>query len=113
MSGNKEKGCNAILVSGLRHTQYSVDQYDRLIFCATNIEGGLSIVTSHTRQLPVRIFRSSKYKSIYRAQQLQQHGTVYRYDGLYEIVSVTEPPRGSSTGSATPLVFELTKLWDF
>jgi hypothetical protein len=121
VSGNRNEGCNSILVLGLRHMEHSVDTYDRLIYCATALEGGRSLVTSYDNHSQIRVFRSSHYESIYRADvkakdcvlakglvaaDLAQRN-VYRYDGLYEIVKVIEPHLPSKS---TPFVFEMIKL---
>ena len=69
VSGNQHVGCNALIVSGLRHKQYSKDNYDDLTFCATSTEGGLALSKSHTDGSLIRVFRSSKLNSIYRANE--------------------------------------------
>ena len=130
VSGNSKIGCNAVIIAGLRHRKISLDAYDMLEYCATTKEGGGSLLTSYMKCLPVRVFRSSTYNSIYRANnkttcccsRCRANGfatphpqspkkTVYRYDGLYKIVKFTMPCSMSST-STTPIVFNLIKLWD-
>ena len=67
VSGNSKIGCNAVIIAGLRHRKISLDAYDMLDYCATTKEGGGSLLTSYMKCLPVRVFRSSTYNSIYRA----------------------------------------------
>lgn len=129
VSGNQREGCNAIIVSGLRHDCYSDDTYDQLTFCATSKEGGRSLLTSQINDLPIRVFRSSNYNSIYRAnndkintcycsrcrsngfvtKQLPKRN-VYRYDGLYKIINVTTPQICSI--KTLLFVFDMIKLWE-
>lgn len=118
MSGEKNFGCNAIIVSGICHTEHSFDTYNHLRFCATSLQGGKSLMTSYASLKEIRVFRSSIYDSIYRAnvnandcicaegvKAKAKQCNVYRYDGLYKIVTAIEPP---SKGGL--YVFDLIKL---
>jgi alkylated DNA repair dioxygenase AlkB len=105
ISGQQTIGCDALVVSGLRTaTDDEPEQQDELTHLVYNAEasiGALSVVMSYTKGLPIRIFRSSRYKSPYRAlvdqhRKLQQYGTTYstsfyRYDGVYVVNSYIEP----------------------
>jgi SAD/SRA domain len=106
VSGQKKIGCNAIIVSGLRHELYNNDKFDTLVYCATTKEGGNSIVTSCIKNFPIRVFRSSRYKSRYRAIYKNNNHkvpkkAVYRYDGLYKVVDVAVR---QGTSSTTPVL---------
>ena len=126
VSGNQHVGCNALIVSGLRHKQYSKDNYDDLTFCATSTEGGLALSKSHTDGSLIRVFRSSKLNSIYRANESicgetcscgccvlngfafkkRYKSNVYRYDGLYKI----DKTEKASIPGQPVFIFCITKL---
>lgn len=96
ISGNLTTGADAIIVSGLREDRLGSDHFLQFMYAVESAKGGRSVVTSYEKRLPIRVFRSSVYKSPYRAQQpprvdRKPHQTVYRYDGLYQVVSYLEP----------------------
>jgi hypothetical protein len=108
ISGNMTTGADAIIVSGLREDGLGIDHFLKLMYAVESAKGGNAVVTSYKKNLPIRVFRSSTYNSSLRALR-QQFGkacqTVYRYDGLYRVVSFQEPsaPKG-------PFKFELHRI---
>lgn len=105
ISGNRETGADAILVSGRRDDNFEYDDFLSLTYAAERRIGALGLVESYNKSLPIRVFRSSKYKSPHRAIAKCTNTdtpTKYRYDGLYNVVSYSKPrvPKG-------PFVFNL------
>lgn len=81
-------GCDAIIVSGKRNQQFSYDFFVGLVYAATSKEGALSLLKSRNDGRLVRVFRSSNYKSEFRALSKKGGPSLYRYDGLYAIQGV-------------------------
>jgi hypothetical protein len=95
ISGNREKGCDAIIVSGLREDKLGSDYFLKLMYAAESAKGALSVLTSHQQKKPIRIFRSSGYMSPFHAVRSSSNKSkvVYRYDGLYQVVRFKKPER--------------------
>jgi SAD/SRA domain len=101
VSGNHRVGCNAIVVSGKKNREYSEDTFVGLAYAATAKEGAMSLMRSWKNGNLIRVFRSSKYDSEFRADPLdgknsradpldgKNSSTLYRFDGLYEIYDVS------------------------
>jgi hypothetical protein len=89
VSGNKNEGCNAIVVSGA-HDQggFGDDSFHELSYVANTRVGAGAILTSMQRKIPIRVFRSSRLGNKYRAQP-NGKSPRYRYDGLYRLVGVS------------------------
>lgn len=107
ISGNRKTGADAILVSGRRDDNLEHDGFLSLSYAAERRIGALGLVESYAKSLPIRVFRSSKYRSPYRAIAKctsTDTPTKYRYDGLYKVVSYSKPlvPKG-------PFVFNLDR----
>lgn len=91
----------------------SFDSFENLIYAAEWRIGGNALWKSYVAQLPIRVFRSTRYKrSRFRAVQQKLSGSTitesksrYRYDGLYKIVRVHPPD-----DSKGPLFFFLTRI---
>jgi hypothetical protein len=109
ISGNEITGADAIIVSGRREDGLGTDQFLKLMYAVESAKGAKSVVTSSKKKLPIRVFRSSIYKSPYRALRPPSFHkacqTVYRYDGLYRVMAFQEPsaPKG-------PFKFELHRI---
>lgn len=88
ISGNRMLGCDAIVVSG---GWDGSDHFHDLVYTANSRVGAGALEWSFRRSRPIRLFRSSDYQSEFRAVKptgcLTPSPTVYRYDGLYIIVS--------------------------
>lgn len=111
VSGSKNAGCNAVIVSGLGHEKYSFDDYNTLKYCATTKEGANSLWTSYKKGILIRVFRSSNYKSIYRAKyHAKGKRSVYRYDGLYKIYNATQVCYISEHQNPPIFSFEMSKI---
>jgi alkylated DNA repair dioxygenase AlkB len=112
VSGRKDVGCDAIIVSGLREDKRGDDQFIRLTYAVESCKGGGSMETSFNKQLPIRVFRSTQYNSRYGAvfpkkkKNEKQPRNLYRYDGVYYIESF-EPP---DPGGRVPYMFHLIRL---
>ena len=92
ISGNTEKGCDAIIVSGLRADQLGKqdDKFSTFIYAAETNVGGGSLLTSFKKKFPIRVFRSCHLDNAYRyVASLATQASTYRYDGLYEIRSIS------------------------
>jgi len=85
ISGNQLVGCDAIIVSGLRHDGLGNDQLFRLDYAASSKEGALSVLKSYIEEIPIRVFRSSVLRSPYKALSKSSSPACYRYDGLYKV----------------------------
>ena len=97
VSGNREVGCDAIIVSGGRQDGLGCDGLFHLVYAASFREGAWSLLSSATTDKPIRVFRSSSFvTSVFRATQPGKQ-TVYRYDGLYRMEAVLYKS-GSSSG---------------
>jgi len=88
ISGNQDVGCDAIIVSGLRQDGMGNDRLFRLEYAATSKQGALSILKSFTKNLLIRVFRSSVLKSPFKALSKTTLPACYRYDGLYKVEAV-------------------------
>lgn len=108
ISGNMKAGADAMIVSGLREDKLGCDNFCQLVYAVEKLKGGMSVVMSYNENKPIRVFRSSNYKSPYRAITLndtKESSTVYRYDGLYKVVNMCNPMT-----SKGPYIFELHRL---
>ena len=127
ISGNQLVGCDAIIVSGLRHDGLGKDQLFRLDYGASSKEGALSVLKSYTEEIPIRVFRSSVLRSPYKALSKTTSPACYRYDGLYKVevvhffdetseqASIVECPEKHLTSripSSRVYLFHLTRIDD-
>jgi hypothetical protein len=91
ISGNKDFGCDAIIVSGTRGDEEGLDTFSQLVYCAESTVGGGSILKSMASKNCIRVFRSSVLKNRYQARAANQKknaSALYRYDGLYRVAQV-------------------------
>jgi len=90
VSGNRDDGCDAIIVSGLRSDGLGVDNLFTLTYAANTREGALAIMKSAVKDSCIRVFRSSVLKSPFRCvgALVKQKPAHYRYDGLYKVDSI-------------------------
>jgi len=88
VSGGRDSGCDAIIVSGLRPDGLGYDHMLRLMYAAGTREGAFAILKSSIEALPIRVFRSSVLKSPYRALSKKPSPACYRYDGLYKVEAI-------------------------
>ena len=90
VSGNQSTGCDAIIVSGSREDGLGEDSFDKLMYAAETKNGGGALLISMKKRIPIRVLRSSSgQNSTYKALRIKGKSTQYRYDGLYEIKSVS------------------------
>jgi hypothetical protein len=92
ISGNKDFGCDAIIVSGAREDGEGLDNFSHLVYCAESTVGGGSILKSMASKNCIRVFRSSVLQNPYqaRAANLKKNASaLYRYDGLYRVTQVS------------------------
>jgi hypothetical protein len=96
ISGNKDFGCDAIIVSGARKDEdaKSKDSFSSFDYWAETSVGGRSMLTSMVQKNPIRVFRSSVLQNPYKAQaSTEKHKknkpAIYRYDGLYLVTKVS------------------------
>jgi alkylated DNA repair dioxygenase AlkB len=113
LSGNKQIGCDAIVVSGLREDGLGVDELTRVMYAVESSKGAESVVTSFKNALPIRIFRSTRYNNRYGAkvpgmkEETRTMRQMYRYDGVYWVYEFVPPLR---TGG--PYMFFLERcIW--
>ena len=88
ISGNQERGCDAIVVAKQRHG----DDFNQLTYSASSNQRGKAMYRTYTAgHNLIRVFRSTSLPSCYRALS-KEKTQMYRYDGLYKIVdcSTTE-----------------------
>jgi hypothetical protein len=91
ISGNKDFGCDAIVVSGAREDGEGLDKFSHLLYCAESTVGGGSILKSMASKNCIRVFRSSVLQNPYQAcaaNQKKNASALYRYDGLYRVTKV-------------------------
>ena len=97
LSGNRNEGCNAIIVSGLREDRLGEDNFKVLAYAVERRKGALGVVTSFKDNKCIRIFRSTSYKetNIFGATIPQKNPnskkSMYRYDGLYKVTHYQQP----------------------
>jgi hypothetical protein len=92
ISGNKDFGCDAIIVSGAREDGEGLDHFSHLVYCAESTVGGGSILTSMASKNCIRVFRSSVLQNPYQARAANEKksaSALYRYDGLYQVTQVS------------------------
>jgi hypothetical protein len=92
ISGNKDFGCDAIIVSGAREDGEGLDNFSHLVYCAESTVGAGSILKSMASKNCIRVFRSSVLQNPYQARAANQKknaSALYRYDGLYRVTQVT------------------------
>jgi len=87
VSGNVNRGAEAITVAGLREDSLGRDDFERLLYVVESSNGGGAMLKSAENIWPIRVFRSSKLNNQYQAPK-KGHSTGYRYDGLYQILKV-------------------------
>ena len=97
ISGNKDSGCDAIIVSGLR--EGGQDTFDKLVYVADKKAGAGRLLFSMKNQIPIRVFRSSILKNEFAAESKEKRS--YRYDGLYacRFISNADGPRKVSVSN--------------
>ncbi|CAJ1953968.1 unnamed protein product [Cylindrotheca closterium] len=108
ISGNVKAGADAMIVSGLREDKLGVDHFCKLVYAVEQVKGGMSVMTSFNKGLPIRVFRSSNYQSRYKAismSEMKDSSTKYRYDGLYKVVKKRDPVTCKG-----PFIFELCRV---
>jgi hypothetical protein len=92
ISGNKDFGCDAIIVSGARADGEGLDNFSHLVYCAESTVGGGSILKSMALKNCIRVFRSSVLQNPYQARAAHEKknaSALYRYDGLYRVTQVS------------------------
>jgi hypothetical protein len=91
ISGNKDFGCDAIIVSSAREDGEDLDNFSHLVYYAESTVGGGSILTSMASKNCIRVFRSSVLQNPYQARAAnvkKNASALYRYDGLYQVSQV-------------------------
>ena len=110
ISGNKEAGCDAIVVSH----HFEGDDLLEFKYSATSRVGSGALVRSEADKRPIRVFRSSRLQSRWAPPpMLPPAPAVYRYDGLYLIAQhhVEAAPVGAPDSSEL-FVFVLERCED-
>lgn len=87
VSGNRKEGCDAICVASdyNKALSFEQDHFHWLLYSATHHQRGPSIFKSYKLLQSIRVFRSTRHISPFRAVS-EKPGQLYRYDGLYEVV---------------------------
>jgi hypothetical protein len=83
ISGRKNCGCDAIIVSGKRA---NTDYGEFLVYVCEWRIGANCLLENYLTNLPIRVFRNAKYIGAGHSTK-----SMYRYDGLYKIVNVLIP----------------------
>ena len=95
LSGNKEFGCDAMIVSGKRPDNLGHDKLFSLGYFVEQSKGALGVVKSYELGKPIRVFRpeDSNYHELQAIGPHPKFGitTCYRYDGLYYVTDMEEP----------------------
>jgi hypothetical protein len=81
-----KKGCDAIIVS-VRKDKLGPDELDsfhKFTYVAERKNGALSMTTSFKSGFVIRVFRSTRYNSPFKAIS-NSRSAQYRYDGLYNV----------------------------
>jgi len=86
VSGNRDVGCDAIIVSG-KGNGLASDNFFRIVYTAERRNGALALLKSCIEGQPVRVFRSSLLDSAFKAMLHGGSSARYRYDGLYKVES--------------------------
>jgi len=89
VNGNMVHGCDSIVVSRQSLNHREEDGLCWLRYTSNRGQGGGALLISHVRQLPIRVFRSSKINNtLYSPPEFHDGKTSYRYDGLYVVTRV-------------------------
>ena len=89
VNGNMVHGCDSIVVSRQSLNHREEDGLCWLRYTSNRGQGGGALLISHVRQLPIRVFRSSKINNtLYSPPEFHGGKTSYRYDGLYVVTRV-------------------------
>jgi hypothetical protein len=89
VNGNMVHGCDSIVVSRQSWYHREEDGLCWLRYTSNRSQGGGALLISCVRQLPIRVFRSSKINNtLYSPQEFIGGKTSYRYDGLYVVTRV-------------------------
>jgi hypothetical protein len=83
ISGNKEIGCDAIVVSRQDPSFREMDELTWILFTSTNRQRAGALYRNFETGNCLRLFRSSALTNKFRPPDLDP-GTQYRYDGLYK-----------------------------
>mmetsp|Transcript_5069 Transcript_5069/g.7353 ORF Transcript_5069/g.7353 Transcript_5069/m.7353 type:complete len:589 (-) Transcript_5069:81-1847(-) len=95
VSGNRDQGCDAIVVSRIDTNNKEFDLFWSLGYHAFGFQGGKALLHSFHKKLPVRVFRSSKGKGKFfpmipspqSSEGQKEQQSMYRYDGVYQVVN--------------------------
>jgi hypothetical protein len=89
VNGNMEHGCDSIVVSRQSCNHREEDGLCWLRYTSNRSQGGGALLINFVRQLPIRVFRSSKINNtLYSPPEFIGGKTSYRYDGLYVVTRV-------------------------
>lgn len=106
MSGNRTRGCEAIIVSNRRKDKLGTDYFDRLVYAVENAKGGAALLINFRRNLPIRVFRSSHENNIFPSPKHESGCPGYRYDGIYTIQRLSHTAEATNaTGKSTKRKF--------
>lgn len=84
ISGSTAFGCDALIMSGTREDGLEWDCIFQFVYAVEAAKGANALLDSFRKRRPVRVFRSSKIDSSITGKEKTQ---LYRYDGLYTVVS--------------------------
>jgi hypothetical protein len=91
ISGNMNDGCPSIVVSRVAPELGEFDAYIYISYYAETQQRSRALLQSYSKNLPVRIFRSSKgTNGQYHPSPVIPNRICYRYDGIYYIISVKD-----------------------
>lgn len=111
MSGNKDEGCNAIVVSGLRSDGLGEDGLFSLTYAASSQQGSKAMLCSYNKDFPIRVFRSSDLGNDFKPPMFPKTGEgskkSFRFDGLYSVVS---NPTTQVCGDKIVSIFKLVRI---
>jgi hypothetical protein len=84
VSGNKEIGCDAIVISRQDPFKREHDYFTCFYYSSNSVQRAGALYTSYQKKQLIRVFRSSNLANRF-APPNKTKTTQYRYDGLYRI----------------------------
>ena len=94
VSGNANEGADSIVVKSNDAGIGEKDSLTSIVYAATSTQGAGALTMSFENHRPIRVFRSSAGKSMYAPGAGPEGRVLYRYDGLYTIISRSQEENG-------------------
>lgn len=90
VAGNADVGCPSIVVNSVSQERGEMDGFQYVRYYAGPTQRSGALFTSFLKNKPVRVFRSSEGMNGPYHPPRKEGRVVYRYDGVYYIIRVTD-----------------------